>query len=315
MEFEYVGTTLTIKGSGTVTKFEEYKDATKIIVSDTFTRIDDEVFCYRTSLVELILPDSITYVGNHLVAQTKLTKLHIPLSLSSISDMQPFDQCSTLEEFTIDPNHEYYKVIDGILFSRDMKKIICYPGGKQGTTYSIPQGIIEHFTSAIGLNPYLKNVIIPASLIKSHCFGYNNPLYNVTIFRCNGTNSQDNVYNNSGFFYCMDQKNLRLTYKFTSYEYSLSSDEKVLTVMPIKGCRYAGKQRINFDDVSFQGNDKLEEVIFKEGITSYDANCFKGCNNLNKIRFVKNYNKICTKSSKQNQANNFIYFIISLIIR
>ena len=314
MQFDYVGTVLTITGSGTLNSFDGYKEATKVIVKGTFTKIGENVFCDRPSLTEIILPDSIEYIDNHLFAYSSIKSFHIPLSLSSITGLQPFDQCPTLEEFTIDPNHQYYKVVDGVLFSKDMKTIVCYPGGKKGTLYSIPYGVEITFNAAIGYNEELKNIIIPSTLMQSAGFGYMNEFYNVTIFRCNGTNPDDKVYGNEDeYLFYTSRKFLNLSYKFTDYEYEMSGDEKILIVRPMRGCRYSRSKRIHFDDMRFSGHDRIEEVIFESGITSYNTECFNGCKNLKNIRFINNYKHIKTKCLCQRTNRLSLYLIIVVI--
>ena len=45
-----------------------------------------------------------------------------------------------------------------------MKKLICYPCGKQGETYVVPEGVEIIGPFAFQCNQFLRNVLLPASI-------------------------------------------------------------------------------------------------------------------------------------------------------
>ena len=281
------GDTLKITGSGTISKINsQYTTAKKVIAEGEFTRVDDGVFSDFQNLEELILPDSITYVGNFLLGCTKVKTFHIPLSLNSISIHQPFDQAEYLESFTIDPNHEHYAVVDDVLYSKDMKTLICYPGGKKGKIFTIPDGVTEAFNAAIGKNSYLKHVIVPPTVVKATNFGYLSSLENITLFRCD-------KYENDEFFNGISSSfKGTIINKTTPYQFSLNGDGSILTVYPMKGCHYSRNNVLFEKETMFIDDSSLVEVIFKGRISSTSTSCFKGCTNLKNITFPS-YRDIC----------------------
>lgn len=48
-----------------------------------------------------------------------------------------------LKSIQVDANHENYKSIDGVLFDKDQTTLCCYPSQKNGSTYIIPDGVVE----------------------------------------------------------------------------------------------------------------------------------------------------------------------------
>lgn len=48
-----------------------------------------------------------------------------------------------LEAFTCDEDHQYFKVVDGVFFSKDGRKLIAYPPARiaENNTYEIPEGV------------------------------------------------------------------------------------------------------------------------------------------------------------------------------
>ena len=80
--------------------------------------IGDSAFSFCSSLTSVSIPDSVTEIGAN-----------------------PFSYCDNLTKIIVSPDHPSLAVIDGVLFSKPDKRLICYPAGKQGTAYQIPSGI------------------------------------------------------------------------------------------------------------------------------------------------------------------------------
>ena len=73
-------------------------------------------------------------VGKEL--RVRLVKMHLPASLESVS-AAAFPKF--LEAIEVDEGNAQYASVDGVLFSKDLKKLIRYPG-YTGDQYSIPEG-------------------------------------------------------------------------------------------------------------------------------------------------------------------------------
>ena len=69
-----------------------------------------------------------------------LTSITIPGSVTSIGD-GAFSWCSRLTSITVSDNNMYYKSIDGVLFDKNVQKIIAYPYGKSSNYYTIPDSV------------------------------------------------------------------------------------------------------------------------------------------------------------------------------
>lgn len=68
------------------------------------------------------------------------------------------------KSITVSEENQYFTAIDGVLFSKDLTQLICYPCGKIGQTYIVPDSveIIGEFAFADNVN--LKKVVLPDSL-------------------------------------------------------------------------------------------------------------------------------------------------------
>ncbi|MDR1734449.1 MAG: leucine-rich repeat protein [Oscillospiraceae bacterium] len=83
-----------------------------------------------------------------------------------------FSNDPVLREINVDPANEYFTSVDGVLFTKDMKKLVAYPMGKPGNEYVVPDGVevigdgaFYHFYSNDWANPLTK-VVLPEGLLR-----------------------------------------------------------------------------------------------------------------------------------------------------
>ncbi len=57
-----------------------------------------------------------------------------------------FHACGDLAAVTVEDGHPLYTSIDGVLYSKDMKRLVIYPGGRTVPTYILPETVenLEH---------------------------------------------------------------------------------------------------------------------------------------------------------------------------
>ena len=128
------------------------------------TAIGEEAFFSCTSLTGVILPDSVTAIGDEAFSLcTSLTSVSIPDSVTEIGS-NPFLFCAALTKIDISPDHPALAAIDGVLFSKADKRLICYPCAIPASAYAIPQGILLIGDGAFGLCSSLTSVTIPDSV-------------------------------------------------------------------------------------------------------------------------------------------------------
>lgn len=72
----------------------------------------------------------------------------------------------TIESIDVDVNNSNYKTIDGVLFDKSGKTLLCYPDGKKNHVYFVPEGANEIGSSSIVNNSNLSNLIIPDGVTK-----------------------------------------------------------------------------------------------------------------------------------------------------
>ena len=129
------------KDEKTLIRYPEGKEDSSFIVPNSVTRVGDCSFPYCESLTSIEIPNSVTSIGNCAFFECiNLTSIVIPDSVTFIG-ADVFHLCYELMNINVDPNNEYYKSIDGVLYSKDGKTLIQYPIGKEDTSFVIPSGV------------------------------------------------------------------------------------------------------------------------------------------------------------------------------
>lgn len=74
--------------------------------------------------------------------------------------------------FDVEKGNPAYKTTKGVLFSKDGKKLICYPRNKKTKKYAVPKGVREICSEAFTFAKHIREVTLPSSMrvIKSDAF-------------------------------------------------------------------------------------------------------------------------------------------------
>ena len=91
----------------------------------------------------------------------KTTVIYIGENIDSIEEgaFSPF--CS-IKEFQVHPLNQSYTAVSGVLFSKDMQTLVCYPVQKEDSTYIVPNGVTKIAKGAFRAGrKHLQNLFIP----------------------------------------------------------------------------------------------------------------------------------------------------------
>ena len=96
---------------------------------------------YFGDAVTVVLPDTITSIGEKAFFCTKITSITIPQSCQFIGK-GAFAGCARISSYSVASGNSNFAVIDGVLYNKKNKELISYPKGKQSNeTIIIPEGI------------------------------------------------------------------------------------------------------------------------------------------------------------------------------
>ena len=173
-------------GTAEITEYSGKSET--LIIPDTMdghavTALGANAFLLRSSLSSVTIPDGVTVIGDDVFSWCgSLTSVTIPDSVT-LMGANPFEYCDNLTDIRVSPDHSYLAMIDGVLFSKPDKRLICYPCAFTAKTYSIPAGIRVIGDWAFSNCDSLTRVTIPDSVteIGNDAFYSCGSLTNVTI--------------------------------------------------------------------------------------------------------------------------------------
>ncbi len=253
--------------------FEGCTNLKSITIPNSVTEMGRRAFSGCSSLTGIAIPDSVTEIGKYAFDGCKsLTSITIPDGVTSIGD-GAFYNCSSLTEIKVASENSNYVSVNGVLYNKDKTTIICYPAGKKGNNYKIPDGVTKVGSSAFIGCSSLTSITIPNGVTE---IGYSvfegcTNLKSITI--PNGVTS----IGDSAFEGCTSLKSITIPNSVTSIGDSAFEDCTSLTSITIPN----GVTSIG--DSAFEGCTSLTSITIPNSVTSIGFGAFIGCSSLTSI--------------------------------
>ena len=121
--------------------------------------ITNQAFFGCLDLTSVTIPSGIHSLYGSAFAFSGLTTVTIPKTVMNIGDAA-FEECYSLTEIIVEEGNPNYISVDGVLFTKDLTKVMQYPCAKKDSYYSVPQGVKTIDEWSFAVNPYLKKVVL-----------------------------------------------------------------------------------------------------------------------------------------------------------
>lgn len=229
----------------------------EVVIPDSVRVIEDSAFYWCRSLASMTLPEGLTTIGDAAFYDcNSLTAVVIPDSVTSVG-ANPFQSCDRLSSIRVSPEHPVLAVIDGVLFEKPEKRIVCYPCAFRETSYDIPAGIRVIGDAAFYECKTLTRIGIPqtVTVLGDNAFHHCDALEHVTI--------PDGVtrIGSHAFIYCA-LKEIVIPDGVKSIGYfALGYNDSLTRITVPEGVEEIGPY-------AFAWCDALEEVILPASVTS-----------------------------------------------
>ena len=153
------------------------------------TELGEEVFQNNKKIMELTIPRTVTYLNRYALNRSSIRKLtldcnldanrltadHIQMIPNSVTTLVLGKDTETLlsyedgntfywldgrylQRYEVDQNNPYYTAVDGILYSKDMTKLIRSPRENKTGVITIPEGVTEIGPDAFAYAVYMTEI-------------------------------------------------------------------------------------------------------------------------------------------------------------
>lgn len=145
----------------------DIKAATSISIPSTVTEIREGALYNCANLKSITLPMGLEKIGRSAFMGCKqISSIWIYSSVSEIGGLA-FGKCTNLESIDVSEYNEHYVSYDGVLYTRS-NELVCYPTGKQLSSYKVVDGTTTIYGYAFSECTSLQSIILPQSLTKIH---------------------------------------------------------------------------------------------------------------------------------------------------
>ena len=268
------------KDKTTLIQYPSNKTGKSYKIPETVTEIGDHTFAY-SKLKEIDIPDSVEVIGERAFFSAAIEEFNIPASVKEIRSWA-FAGCGEVESFSVAKANKYYCAdANDVLYNKDMTVLMNFPAEKDLESYIIPNGVVTIADHAFD-SPGLFNISIPDSVeyIEEYAFS--------------------NCYNLNQIELPADLKELG----WGAFDYCENLKEIVLP---------DALDTIQFD--TFRGCVSLKKVVLPKNLTTIEDYAFFGCDSLmDGVVYYdgeeENWNKIDIWEGNESLLNATIHFTV-----
>lgn len=260
---------------------------------------------YRGESADAVIPDTlggkpVKEIGQYTFASaTHVKSVSIPASVTKIEDPS-FYTLPLLESITVAEDNVGFTVVDGVLYHKKMGTVYCYPQGKTGDIYTMPETVKTIYAHAF-YNCQLTEVTMSANVTKVQTGAFAESKKLTTVHFSEKTSQLFE----SAFENCTVLNSVQLPEKLTSIgancfrgctalmELRVPASVNVIDsgafagCTSLKTCEVLGAQVQRVAAETFSGDSSLESVSFAANLMGIGKQAFQDCVALTSITLTE----------------------------
>ena len=267
--------------------FRGNKYLNSVTIPDSVKVIQPRAFAECSNLSTLKFGKNVEKIYDYVFFQTNITEITLPEKLNHISGIAFLGNC-VIKNINVDANNANFSSNNGIVFSKDKKKIVLYPQGKTEKAYTIPSTVEEICDSAFSY-AQVESITIPRSVKKFGNYVFSST--NITSITIPSTVTE------MGYGPVADCQKL--------ISANIQSTVKVLPYDMFNGCASLKNVTLN-DNIeeiynrAFYGCKSLSNITLPKNLKKIDAGSFYDCSNLNNIKIPSGVRYISNSAFNNN---------------
>lgn len=262
-------------------EFKTHTDGTAEVTwytgSDETVEIPSTVEGYTVTRITS-LGSADTFKGKTLIIPSTVISINEPIT----SNLPSFYGKKTLENFVVAEENPVFCAVDGVLFSKDMTRIVCYPKGNSRKSYTVPKGVIIIGEGAFWFSENLTELNLPETLIEIEPDG---------IRGCSGLKNIElpsnlRIIGENAFQKCTNLQSIEIPEGVTEIPfgafwacYKLANVKLPSTITSI-------------GNYAFAACYPLTEINFPEGLLTMGGMCFSLCSKLTSVTLPRSLQSV-----------------------
>ena len=267
--------------------FRGNKYLNSVTIPDSVKVIQSRAFAECSNLSTLKFGKNVEKIYDYVFFQTNITEITLPEKLNHISGIA-FLGNFVIKNINVDTKNTNFSSSNGIVFSKDKKKIVLYPQGKTEKEYTIPSTVEEICDSAFSY-AQVESITIPSSVKKFGNYVFSST--NITSITIPSTVTE------MGYGPVADCQKL--------ISANIQSKVKVLPYDMFNGCASLKNVTLN-DNIeeiynrAFYGCKSLSNITLPKNLKKIDAGSFYDCSKLNNIKIPSGVRYISNSAFNNN---------------
>ena len=259
----------------------------------------------RCTMSRLVIPDNVKTIEDKAFAQcNELEEVHIGSGLTNIRG-EVFSDKGNLKRFTVSDGNPKYASIDGILvhkadyslkmlppkaltpnrlikekdgvlFYKD--KLLLYPADREGSSYTVPEGIKEIADSAFE-HTSLEEIKLPSTLLKIGSCAF---LECTSLKKINLPDGLEEL-GDYAFLGCISLESIRIPgslEKISEWAFSACQNLKSISI---------GEGITSIETLAFGACESLTDICIPESVALIKSGAFADCKNLRKMKLPNTF--------------------------